>query len=114
MWWKKQAPTTQGTQQGQIKSIGHRVPYLGGHDKGMKISLTPLQTKVKNILSDGGQHSTADISTALHIGDPRSIIRGLRRLGIPVVDVWVMGQYGVRFKRYFICGERYKRGGRDE
>lgn len=102
MWWKRTAPTPQGTEQGQIKTVGDSRLHLHSHNKGTQLSLTPLQNKVKTLLSDGGQYSTAEISIALHIADPRSEVRRLRHSGVEVSDVWVKGYYGNRFKRYFI------------
>lgn len=102
MFATQQAPTPQGTEQGQIKAIGASGLHPHSHHKGMHISLTPIQSKVLNLLSDGGQHSTVDISTTLHIADPRSEIRHLRCSGVEVSDIWVVGQYGARYKRYFI------------
>lgn len=99
---QQQAPTTQGTEQGQIGSIEIGGLRLHSQCKDTQISLSPIQNKVKKLLSDGGLHSTAEISATLHIADPRSAIRYLRGFDIPVSDVWVRGDYNSRYKRYFI------------
>lgn len=99
---KQRVPTTQGTEQGQVNSIAADWLRPNNQHKGTKKTLPPLQRRVKTLLSNGGQYSTAEISMALHIADPRSVIRHLRHSGVKVSDVWVTGRYGNRFKRYFI------------
>lgn len=44
----------------------------------------------------------ADISTILHLSDPRGHIAALRRKGFAISDEWVTTEYGGRFKRYFV------------
>ncbi|WP_300854565.1 hypothetical protein [uncultured Alistipes sp.] len=64
------------------------------------------QRRVINLLSDGKHYSVADISVALHLSDPRSVIRNLREKGHPISDEWCDAVHGGgRFKRYFIHGE---------
>ena len=75
------------------------------HDKDSRFHLTHHQIRVFNLLSDGKPRSAADISTALRLSDPRSVIRSLRHTGVQVSDYWVNTEYGRRFKRYFIRKE---------
>ncbi|MBP7004796.1 MAG: hypothetical protein KBB03_05065 [Tidjanibacter sp.] len=58
--------------------------------------------RVLQLLNTGGHYSAADISIHLHVCDPRSIIRSLRKKGIGIADYWVPTEDGHRFKRYFI------------
>lgn len=53
-------------------------------------------------LLESGAFSTVEISRKLHIADPRSSIRVLRSLGVPVEDFWLKNSDGVRYKKYFI------------
>ena len=73
--------------------------------KDIKNSLPYHQKRVFNLLSDGIPRSAADISIALHLSDPRGIIRYIRKAGIIVSDYWAEGEYGRKFKRYFIRKE---------
>ena len=57
--------------------------------------------KVKNLLETGA-FSTLEISKKLQIADPRSSIRVLRSMGVPVQDYWLMNSEVVRYKKYFI------------
>lgn len=57
--------------------------------------------KVKMLLETGA-FSTLEISKKLQIADPRSCIRVLRSLGVPVEDFWLKNSDGVRYKKYFI------------
>ncbi len=66
-------------------------------------ALTPRQTRLINLLRDGGKYSAMDISIRLRIGDARSEIRNLRNKGIAVLDEWVPGKDGEnRYKLYWI------------
>lgn len=96
---KETAPVI--TQGGIHRIIKH--DYI--HHKDRNFCLSGKQAAVYFLLSDGVPRSAADISIALRLSDPRSVIRYLRRRGIPVSDVWVQGAYGSRFKRYFIRKE---------
>ena len=60
------------------------------------------QAQLYNLLSSGSRYSVIDIAVRLHIGDPRSVIRDLRKMGIVVSDVWVEGKEGSRYKLYWI------------
>ncbi len=60
------------------------------------------QNRILKLLSAGGHYSAADISVALHLSDPRSLIRRLRHKGIPILDEWHNAAHGGRFKKYFI------------
>lgn len=53
-------------------------------------------------LLENGAFSTVEISRKLRIADPRSSIRVLRGMGVPVEDFWLKTSDGVRFKKYFI------------
>lgn len=53
-------------------------------------------------LLEKGAFSTVEISRQLRIADPRSSIRVLRSLGVPVQDYWIINSEGVRYKKYFI------------
>ena len=57
--------------------------------------------KVRRLL-ECGAFSTVEISRQLRIADPRSSIRVLRSMGVPVQDYWLMNSEGVRYKKYFI------------
>lgn len=50
----------------------------------------------------GRRYSVADISTALHLSDPRSHIRELRNKGIFIADEWRKTEYGTRYKVFYI------------
>ena len=53
-------------------------------------------------LLESGAFSTVEISRKLHIADPRSSIRVLRAMGVPVQDYWLINSEVVRYKKYFI------------
>lgn len=72
------------------------------YDCKVRDNLPRLQKKVFELLSMGGKYSAADISTYLHICDPRGHIAYLRRKGILVRDEWRDGNFGVRYKVYFL------------
>ncbi len=54
------------------------------------------------MLSQGGKYSAADISTRLHLCDPRGHIAVLRKKGFAIHDEWREGDFGVRYKVYFL------------
>lgn len=60
------------------------------------------QLRVLRMLSDGRAYTIAEISTALKLSDPRSVIRNLRHKGYPIGDMWQKAVYGTRYKRYFL------------
>jgi hypothetical protein len=60
------------------------------------------QSRLLSLLSDGKAYTIADISIALKLSDPRSVIRNLRRKGYPIGDMWHKAVYGTRYKRYFL------------
>lgn len=91
---KEQAPGTRSEHAGAKDSTG----------KDNQISLGYHQRRVYNLLCQGGQYSVADLSAALRLSDPRSLIRNLRSKGIAIADVWCNAVHGSRFKRYFIWG----------
>lgn len=70
-------------------------------DKGIE-NLPRIQRKVAYLLNDGGRYSAADISIRLNLSDPRGHIAKLRRKGLPIPDEWCIGEYGTKYKRYFI------------
>lgn len=55
------------------------------------------------LLMNGGRYTVLDICARLRIGDPRSVIRNLRRKGYAVVDEWETGVTGVHYKRYWVA-----------
>lgn len=61
-----------------------------------------IQCLVYNYLLNGGMYSAADISKALHLSDPRSHIRELRKKGFAISDEWRKSEYGSRYKVYFV------------
>ena len=63
------------------------------------------QRRVINLLSDGKHYSVADISVALHLSDPRSVIRNLREKGYLISDEWCDAVHGGRYKKYFLRKE---------
>ena len=75
----------------ELKSFGTGTP-----------NLPYLQRTVYNLLARGGQYSAADISTCLHLSDPRGHIRNLRDKGIPILDEWRKSEHGTRYKLYFL------------
>lgn len=90
---KKVAPTSQCEKAGTIK-----IDY-----KGKMISLTVLQFDFFSMLTDGRKHSSVELMRVLHVSDPRSEIRYLRKYGIEVSDEWhTHPKLGTRYKRYFI------------
>ena len=64
-------------------------------------ALTPKQSKLLGLLSNGFAYSVMEIANILHIGDPRSEIRHLRNKGIPINDFWQTSTDG-KFKKYYI------------
>lgn len=60
-----------------------------------------LQRLVYNFLAGGRKYSIADISTALHLSDPRGHISQLQKKGIDIQDEWRKGEFG-RYKVYFL------------
>lgn len=90
MDYKEQAPGTPDGYQGQKYG-----------DKDTE-KLPRIQRKVFELLRKGGRYSVADISTILHLSDPRGHIAALRRKGFAISDEWVTTEYGGRFKRYFV------------
>lgn len=90
----------------QIEQVpGTRNEYAGANDgtgKDTQKSLSFHQKRVYNLLLSGKKYSVADISAALRLSDPRSVIRDLRDKGISISDEWVKAEHGGQFKRYFI------------
>ncbi len=89
---KRQAPDVRGRRAGAYQAL----------HKGNYFSLGYHQLRVYNLLLRGGSYSAADISIALGLSDPRSVIRGLRKKGVNISDKWCNSEHGGRFKRYFI------------
>lgn len=54
------------------------------------------------LLSDGYCHTVVEIIRRLNIGDPRSVIRDIRKAGIEVLDKWAVSESGNRYKYYWI------------
>lgn len=57
--------------------------------------------KVRRLL-ECGAFSVVEITNKLRIADPRSSVRVLRSMGVPVQDYWMQTSDGVRYKKYFI------------
>lgn len=77
----------------------------GSDAANIRNNLPYSEQRVLNFLSRGGRYSVADISAALHMSDPRSSIRNLRRRGVPILDEWYPSAHGSRYKKYFIGKE---------
>ncbi len=54
------------------------------------------------LFNNGGKYSVVDIMMRLWIGDPRSVIRYLRKSGVEVLDEWRTAPSGNRYKVYWI------------
>ena len=54
------------------------------------------------LFNNGGKYSVVDIMMRLWIGDPRSVIRYLRKSGVEVLDEWRTAPSGNRDKVYWI------------
>lgn len=65
-------------------------------------NLPRLQKKVYDLLSTGCKFSAADISVRLHLCDPRGHIAALRAKGFNILDEWREGDFGERYKVYFL------------
>ena len=76
-------------------------PPTKGECKGSE-NLPRLQKKLYDLLSMGGKYSAADISIRLHLCDPGGHISVLRAKGFNIRDEWREGDYGVRYKVYFL------------
>lgn len=87
----KYAPGTRSEHAGAIVAISEDTQNFSYHQK-----------RILRLLSDGVPRTVADISIALRLSDPRSVIRDLRHKGVAISDVWCPSVHGGRFKRYFI------------
>ena len=65
--------------------------------------MTEQQFKLYRLLKTG-KYGVIEIINILHIGDPRSTIRKIRKQGINVRDEWRETVSGSRFKLYWIDG----------
>ena len=95
---KQQAPTTQEANVGAKFTVRY---------KGSIFSLSSLQFKMFQVLSNGKKHSSFRLMQQLRTSDPRKEIQYLRDKGINVQDVWVERQEidGIiypRHKEYYI------------
>lgn len=79
-------------------------PAINRRTDNGRLHVSRQQRRMYDLLSNGGQYSAADISTALRMSDPRSVIRDLRVKGVNIADEWFKSEHGGRFKRYFIHG----------
>lgn len=59
------------------------------------------QAIIYGLLTSGEKWTVIDLAIKGKIGDPRSVIRNLRKQGIEVKDEWVHGRNS-SFKRYWI------------
>ncbi|WP_303194149.1 hypothetical protein [Alistipes communis] len=105
---KQQAPAAQREQ------TGAQWKHRCDKDNAFSEKLPHRQGKVYRLLLDGVPRSAADITIALHLSDPRSAIRDLRKRGIPIADEWCESVYGGRFKRYFIHSDNSRKEVCDE
>lgn len=105
---KQQAPAAQREQ------TGAQWKHRCDKDNTFSEKLPHRQGKVYRLLLDGVPRSAADITIALHLSDPRSAIRDLRKRGIPIADEWCESVYGGRFKRYFIHSDNSRKEVCDE
>lgn len=60
------------------------------------------ETRLYNLLSNGGRYSSADIAAHLHLCDPYSYLRRLRSKGVVICDEQRKSEYGTRYKVYFL------------
>lgn len=60
------------------------------------------EQRLYSLLYSGGQWSVIEIMKKLLITDPRKVISRIRKKGIAISDMWCVGVYGARYKRYFI------------
>ena len=104
---KQQAPAAQREQ------TGAQWKHRCDKDNAFSEKLPHRQGKVYRLLLDGVPRSAADITIALHLSDPRSAIRDLRKRGIPIADE-CESVYGGRFKRYFIHSDNSRKEVCDE
>ena len=65
--------------------------------------MTKQEARLFAYLQNGIHRSVFDIAQACYIGDPRAVIRDLRKDGITVQDEWVPSVEGGRYKRYWIA-----------
>lgn len=66
--------------------------------------MTEKQARVYKLLISGSRYTVIDIALRTHVGDPRSVIRDLRKMGIVVSDEWIEGNSS-RYKRFWIKPE---------
>ena len=88
-----------------MNSDNQHIPSLFDRLNQAPQVLTPRQSRLISFLKNGGRHSALDISFTLHIGDARSEIRNLRKMGIVVSDMWVNAPSGSRYKLFWIENE---------
>ena len=55
------------------------------------------QTRVLQVLQQGGRYSTIDLTRLAMVADPKREVSRLRAKGYKIVDEWVKGKYA-RFK----------------
>lgn len=99
---KEHAPGAQGKHAGTQSDYPN---FYTDKDSDFLANMSYHQRRVYNLLSDGVPRSTAEISAALRLSDPRSLIRYLRGRGIVISDIWCDAVFGGRFKRYFMRKE---------
>lgn len=82
----------------------HSIPSYSNGICKITQNLPRIQRAVYYFLLNGKgrRYSVADISTALHLSDPRSHIRELRNKGILINDEWRKSEYGTRYKVFYI------------
>lgn len=87
----------------RVAAGSNRASRINGGDANIRKILSFTESRVLNFLNQGGRYSAADISIGLHLSDPRSVIKRLRDVGIPIADEWCKcTQSNGRYKKYFI------------
>lgn len=73
--------------------------------KDTKFPDNPIRQKLFEIFLSGEKFSVVQLVVTFRIPDPRSHIRYIRDVGVPISDYWVITKYS-RYKVYFIKGEK--------
>lgn len=63
----------------------------------------PIRQKIYNLLLTGNPYSVSELSNLLHIPDPRSHLRYIKKTGVPLQSCWLQGRLN-KYKVYFISG----------
>lgn len=71
--------------------------------KGKKNISNSKYLRALNFFLDGGKYTVIQLTEALQISDPRSLIRRLRNKKVPINAYWEKSGYS-RYKVYFLAG----------